>query len=390
MPQILVGGDNQDAYLICEALEKMSAPRGQPVVFCATPHEVLSTVGRGGAVAVVLNFEKAGLTNFELAYRIRESGEGHSIPLLLPEIDALGDVAGALGKQVGIFTFPVKPGAVAALACKLIDAAAPAPSRAAATPAAPRPPASRPPPPPAATRPPVPASPDLSRPQAARLDSAALAPAHGGGSRPAAPSRSRRVRHRTWMEVRSPRREAPVEEDPDDDSAPPLRSPATRPMSSILRGLAILLGVLALAGLAYGGFRALRANPKDVGVPTPSGTVALMCMACDAREERPVQNIHDLRCRLCGGKLGFAFHCNDCKKDFGFIPTEKQRTLADLKAKPECRLCKSWNTKAMPPAVSATAKKASPAPPETAKKASPTPAPRPAKPAKAPGQAGEE
>ena len=38
MPQILVGGDNQDAYLICEALEKMSAPRGQPVVFCATPH----------------------------------------------------------------------------------------------------------------------------------------------------------------------------------------------------------------------------------------------------------------------------------------------------------------------------------------------------------------
>jgi hypothetical protein len=362
MPQILVGGDNQDAYLICDALETMSASRGQTVVFCATPHEVLSTVGRGGALVVVLNFEKAGLTNFELACRIRESGEGHSVSLLLPEIDALGDVAGTLGKQVGIFSFPVKPGAVAALACKLMDAA----PRKASPPAGLPAPAG-----PTATKPPAPAAASPRQPQVARPDSAVPVPAPARSATPPPeepPSRTRRVRHRTWREVHSPRREPMIDEtsrgpDAGDDASESgvrrLTLPAVKPR---FRKLAIALGLLALAAFAFYGLRALRADP-DEGVVVPAGdTVSLMCVACNAREERAVTNIHELRCRQCGDMLGFAFHCDDCKKDFAFDPPEKVKTLAGLKAKPECSHCKSWNTKALQPGEAAAVPKAGSAP----------------------------
>jgi hypothetical protein len=398
MPQILVGGDNQDAYSICEAIEQIGEPRGLQVVFCATPHEVLSAVSRGGATAGVLNFDKAGLTNFELACRIREAAEGRTMALLLPEMDALGDVEGTLGKQAGVFGFPVDPSAIAALACALLDAAAgvrPAPPPAgSAVPAKASTPASSRAPGALATRALGAASPEPARSSPTRADSAAPAARRKGAAQPDDLStHTRRVRHRTWQEVRSPRREAPVEPDPkdsdEDDDAPAVRHAATRSANPKRRALLIALGVVVLSGVGYYGFRFLRPAADGEPTVTSGAAMALICAACDVREDRRVQNIHDLRCRQCGGALGFAFHCNDCKKDFALVPAEKVRTLAELSSKPECTKCKSWNCTLLPPAA-APAKAANPAPAkaagkpptpaaETAKKATPAPAEAPKK-----------
>ena len=184
------------------------------------------------------------------------------------------------------------------------------------------------------------------------------------------------------------------EEGKEEDPAATTRRPAARAPNPRLRGLAVTLGVLVLAGLSFFGFRTLRSAREGSARGGADGATSLMCVACDAREARPVQNIHDLRCRLCGGKLGFAFHCNDCKKDFGAIPPENVKTLGDLKAKPECTQCKSWNTKALQPGEAAAPKKPAKASPDPAKKpgsaaAAPakkpgtTPAKAPTKPAKA-------
>ncbi|NLF16375.1 MAG: hypothetical protein GX595_03845, partial [Lentisphaerae bacterium] len=136
MPHVVVGGDNPDAYAICDAIEQKGLGDGLPVVFCTTPHEVVGSLSRAEVALFVLNFEQAGLTNFELACRLRESPAGAETPILLPEVDALGDLEGTLGKHVGVVAYPVDPEDVAAQAVALIKAAALRKPAAASAPAA--------------------------------------------------------------------------------------------------------------------------------------------------------------------------------------------------------------------------------------------------------------
>ena len=255
---------------------------------------------------------------------------------------------------------------------------------------------------PAATKPAGPASPpgpEALRQQPQRAESVAPVPSRKSVAlREESSTRARRVRHRTWLEVRSPHREPPVEpeaEDRDDDDdeedpAPVARRQARGSASPKRRLLVVLCAVVVLAGLAYGAIRFLRPAAGDAPAATQGGLVATMCVACDTREDRRVQDIHELRCRTCGGKLGFAFHCNDCKKDFGSVPPEKVKTLGDLTAKPECAKCKSWNATALQPAAPAAAepvKKAAPAAAEPAKKAAPAAAEPARKASSAPAKA---
>ncbi|MBN2449098.1 MAG: hypothetical protein JXR77_01835, partial [Lentisphaeria bacterium] len=124
MRQIIVGGDNEDAYHICDAFLEHAKGTGVPVLFCTTPQEVLTNLSRGGADVVVLSFESAGLTNYELAHRIRDMGEEGNVPLLLSEVDALGDVKAVLGPRVDVFAYPANPGNVLARAKPFLDQAA--------------------------------------------------------------------------------------------------------------------------------------------------------------------------------------------------------------------------------------------------------------------------
>jgi|GEM_PF-3143051 len=347
MAQILVGGDNEDAYSICDALEKKAAARSIPVVFCATPHEVLANVGRGGVVAVVLNFEQAGLTNFEVAVRIREAAGGASVPLLMPEIDALGDI-GALGKQVGIFSLPVNPEAVANLVGRLMEAAAKQ-ATAAKPPPGPRTP----------TRQPEAASGAAQAPSDARRAQAGpvVGPLEGeAAAAPAAEGRTRRVRHRTWNEIRQERRggqrnPAPSAEIDDEDIVvTTTRAPAARARFAKL-GAALL--AVALAVGAYYGVRAMReAAGGGEAVPAVALT-ELKCSACGAREGRPAVDIHAERCRQCGGTMGLAYRCNDCKTEFAFVPAQTVKRLRDIRNPPECPKCKSWNTTVVQPPATA-------------------------------------
>jgi CheY-like chemotaxis protein len=363
MAQILVGGDNEDTYSICETLEQKTARRNIPVVFCATPHEVLANVGRGGVLAIVLNFEKAGLTNFELAHRIRETGEAGRMPILMPEVDALGDI-GALGKQVGIFALPVDPEAVAALACSFMEAfakhlavlqqQAAAKQQVAAQPAAkagPRPSANAPAGGKGATG-------DLSWPQASQAgDGHAAADA---GVLTEAEGRSRRIRHRTWAEVRQSRRGrprpaspsgSPAEIDDEDIVVTETRERVWSARKPVRLAIALLAVALALG--AYHAVRAVRASWANRDATSPGTMAELMCTACGASESRSVQNIHQVLCRKCGGVMGFAYHCNDCKTDFAFVPRAAVKRLKEITSPPECRKCKSWNTKAIEPSAEA-------------------------------------
>jgi len=361
MPQILVGGDNPDAYSICDAIEQKTAERGLPVVFCTTPHEVLNTLGHGGAAAIVLNFEQAGLTNFELAYRIRETDTSGSVPLLLPEVDALGDVTGALGKHVGIFAFPVNPDDVADLACKLLDEAKPA--------APPRPPVKTAPPPAASKEGAAPRRPSEERtrllmPRLEHLPAKPVtAQVEASQATEAAETqqRLRRVRHRTWNEVHMPRHlraRPPAEVEPEepeelpeaeDEEAKPRAAEHGRKVDPKLLRVVLVLLVAAVPLFAFYGYRAYRSAKEDRANAAPKEVADVMCVLCGARESRPVTNIHGIRCRKCGGHVGFSFHCNDCKKDFAFVPPANVKTLSGLKTKPVCAACKSWNIKAIGP-----------------------------------------
>lgn len=409
MPQILVGGDNPDAYSICDAIEQKASDHSLPVVFCTTPHEVLSALARGGAAAVVLNFEQAGLTNFELAYRIRETENSGAIPVLLPEVDALGDVTGALGKLIGIFAFPVQPDDVAALACKLIATArqAPPPRPIAKAPPAPLPPTEKQPP---AERP---SPPEVRRTHAGRPEHASPTAAVSREARETrvadpveTPLRSRRVRHRSWDAVHTPRSRrsrSPAAAEPPEKNSPAQES---RPDPEAAQGgerkrldpkllrLGLVLVVVALPVFAFYGYQAYRSAMEDRAVSSPTGPlVDVVCTACGVRESRPVDNIHEVRCRKCGKPMGFTFRCHDCKAEFPYMPPAEVKTLKGHKPKAECPKCHSWNVQPIPaePARTATpgAKPAEPAkapkpgakPAEPAKAAAPKQSPKPAEPA---------
>jgi hypothetical protein len=181
-----------------------------------------------------------------------------------------------------------------------------------------------------------------------------------GGPSGAPDSRVRRVRHRTWEDVRQGRRGGPrnapsataaAEIDDEDIVVTETRGPAAgrRPVK-----LAIALAAVALAVGAYHAIRILRASAGERDASSPGAVAEVLCTACGVREGRPVKDIHQALCRKCGGAMGFGYHCNDCKADFPFVPPKAVRALREVKTPPECPKCKSWNTAALPPDTGAS------------------------------------
>jgi len=348
MKQIIVGGDNQDANLICDAFEKDVRQPGLSVLLCTSYQEVLTNLGRGGANLVVLGFEQAGLTNFEIAHRIREMGPEGNVPILLPDIDALGDIRGTLGPQAAVFHWPADPENVIAKAKQLMSAAEKASDT--STPM------------PATTETRTPSRQHefsrVPRPDIRRVDPSRLRPVSDDGSgdgasgdtRAGGGGRNRRVRHRSWDDIQArPRSKGGTTEEPDrqtisDDDIVVTGPAGSHSQRGRLRLALILLGVAVAIAATYGVITLVRGGG---GGPDASLIAGVMCTGCGFQENRAVENIHELLCRKCGEKMGFAFRCNDCNKEFGHIPGENVKTIKQLKATPECAGCNSWNVSAL-------------------------------------------
>ncbi|OGV48686.1 MAG: hypothetical protein A2017_04240 [Lentisphaerae bacterium GWF2_44_16] len=78
----------------------------------------------------------------------------------------------------------------------------------------------------------------------------------------------------------------------------------------------------------------------------------IMCVKCGKIDEQRVIDIHSNKCAKCGGKVGFAMVCEDCKKDFPFTEPEiKADNIEEYTRKYDelnkCPFCSSKNIKPM-------------------------------------------
>ena len=83
----------------------------------------------------------------------------------------------------------------------------------------------------------------------------------------------------------------------------------------------------------------------------PGAPAATMCTKCKGKEIRSFQDINDIKCKTCSGRLGFTRQCNECGNIFPFVPLNLEELPKDkfdfikkTSKREACPKCKSQRT----------------------------------------------
>ncbi|MFA6569294.1 MAG: protein kinase [Victivallales bacterium] len=117
----------------------------------------------------------------------------------------------------------------------------------------------------------------------------------------------------------------------------------------------VLLALGISAGLGFTAYKAFSHFYNKTPVVLPGAISVTICSKCSNIEERRIQDIKDITCSKCGGRLGYARECNECGHIFPYIPLtidELPKNKLDFAMKNEerrqCPDCKSFDSSVVP------------------------------------------
>lgn len=119
--------------------------------------------------------------------------------------------------------------------------------------------------------------------------------------------------------------------------------------ASGLRISALLIVIVIICGYKIYAYRAAQLERNKL-----PGVITL-CLKCGNYDEREYRgSVEKLRCSKCGGKVGEAWHCLDCHKDFPLATSSKIensggkfKTMDKVRKAYSCPHCNSDNTEGL-------------------------------------------
>ncbi len=363
MQRFLVAGDNDDAARVHDCLRSNYTRRGCSVVYCATPEELIRQLRAGPPDAIFLHFQYAELTVYEIYQQIRSLKEGRILPILVIETEMLGGTGSAVETLI-LLKMPLTVSELLRRASAVLhldvsttdpsvlceptfmhmeDDEGPDPAREA----------------------------EMRRRQLLRQHSIQIRSEvqSTAAHQYLIPEQVRRrwfynsdfvqgvfdrIEDSAWYQARCRRKYGggvqPVEE-PEPAAEPvaeagesgvPVAAPATpqRERSRAARKggksyagkilVALLVLLVVGAGLLFLASRVLLSDTY--------------CPQCGTYGEQVVWDIHRATCGSCGGHVGFACKCAECKHEFAFIPGLDVKTRFGATMAPPCPECGSPRT----------------------------------------------